>query len=566
MSKQSNKEWKYILNVDELGLDNLEASLLEERGINDISEFQNPSLKNVPNSDFLFDSKTAAKKIIKAIKAKKKIYIHGDFDCDGVCSTAILWEFLYKEVSKILDIKVDVVPYIPNRLDEGYGLSKKSLDTMKENGAQLIITVDCGIRDGKIIEENISKDLDFIVTDHHQPADDFIANGYTVVHPMLKGHEYPLVKICGSTVAFLLTQAIRKELKVEYEITEDTPGLDLVALATVTDLMPLVDINRALVVFGLKQMSQSPRLGIQSLLNLSNINPTDLDTYHFGFVIGPRINAAGRIGHAMDALKLVLAPNEKSAMEYSSILFNLNQKRQDGTDQLLQQAESLLPEFENENLIFISGQGWHEGIIGLVAGRIFEKTGKPTLIISNNGDEIRGSARSIPEFDITKALEIHSQYLEKYGGHTQAAGFSVKKGEIDNFKESILKYAKENLNFENIKTESIADILISPINISYELYNILEKFKPYGYGNQKPTVMIKGLKIVEKKTMSEGKHLKLKCIKDSSEISLLMFNCWDDIKILDVGMEVDIIGNLSKNEWNGNINIEILIKEYKLVE
>lgn len=567
MTLLSKKNWIY----DDIGIDITDSNalleyLLFQRGVKDKESFFTPELKNIPTFEKLYNSTKAAKEIVKAVKEKKKIFIHGDFDADGVSATAILWEFIYKELSQHLKIPVEVKPYIPSRVDEGYGLSESSIDAMRKEGARLIITVDCGIRDKDIIEKYAKEGLEIIVTDHHEPPHDFIDPTYTVVHPMYPGHEYPFQKICGSTVSFLLTQAIRCEIGHDYDINENTPGLDLVALATVTDMMPLIDVNRVFVKYGLGQMIKTPRLGIRALFNLAQVDISKLDSYHFGFVLGPRINAAGRIGHAMDALRLVLSPNEKSALEYSSQLHNLNLRRQDNTQEALKVAQTQLGEFENDKLIFLVGEGWHEGIIGLVASKIFEKTGKPTIVATILENEIKASARSIPDFNITHALDHHSKYLVKYGGHAQAAGLVIKKEMLSEFKTSIIQFANETIAEEALMLGTKVDLKLNAEQISYELYKTIDQLKPYGFGNMKPVVELDNVVVYEKKTLSGGKHLKLKVRQGNYEISLLMFGCDEDIELINEGDNLSVIGYLSLNEWNNKVDVEIQVKGYKFVE
>lgn len=563
MIYKSTKKWIYNNSIDISDTNEILKYLLLKRDVVEKDKFLNPELSDIPNFGKLYNSSKAAKQIVKAVKDGKKIFIHGDFDTDGVCATAILWEYLYKELSKTLNSDIDVKPYIPSRVDEGYGLSESSIEAMLSDGAQMIITVDCGIRDKDIIEKYIKQGLETIVTDHHEPPKEFKTPKYTIVHPMYPEHEYPYQKVCGSTVSYLLTNAIRNEVGENFEISEDSKGLDLVALATVTDLMPLIDVNRIFVKYGLEQMSKNPRLGIKHLLSLAQVKTETLESYHLGFVIGPRLNAAGRIGHAMDALRLVLAPNEKAALEYSSQLHNLNLKRQDNTQEILSYVYSKLPEFENDKLIFLIGDNWHEGIIGLVASKVFDRTGKPTIVATKTEKEIKASARSIPDFNITNALDIHSEYLMKYGGHSQAAGMTIKDDKVDEFNKKITEYANEKITNEQLTLGIEIDLKLGLKDLSYELYKTLDMLKPYGYGNSKPLVEIDDVVINKKYNMSNGKHTKLTISQGEFQTNILFFNSEDDINELNEGDSMSVIGYLSLNTWNDNINVEIQGKGFK---
>lgn len=560
MTLESRKKW----SIENSVTPNNYLELLNIRDVKDTEKFLNPSLKEIPSFKKLFNSQKAAKEIVKAIQEGKKLYIHGDFDSDGVCATAILWECIYYEISKELGVEPNVYPYIPSRVDEGYGLSEQSLDKMIADGAQLIITVDCGIRDRDRIEKYIKeKDISIIVTDHHEPPVEIESAKFTVVHPMFPNHEYPYAKISGSAVSFLLTLALRDEVGLDSNIEKNSVGLDLVGISTVTDLMPLIDINRIFVKYSLDQVKENPRPGLKALLELASVPLDTLDSYHYGFVVGPRLNAAGRVGHAMDALRLLVSRNSQQTREYSSKLHNLNLKRQESTYELLNQVEAILPDFENEKLIFIHGTNWHEGIIGLVAGKIFEKTGKPTIIATTTEKEIKASARSIKEFNITEVLEKHSEYLIKYGGHAQAAGFTVIPEQIDNLKMSLLSYAQEHITDDMLLNYVKVDIVSDLNTLDLDFHEKIETFKPFGFGNPKPLILIENLEIYEKKSISEGKHLKLVCGNNGLRINLVLFNCDADVEKLNEGDIIDVVGHTTVNSWNNKKNLEFQVKQWR---
>lgn len=534
--------------------------IAKARGIEDVEKFLNPSVKDIPPFTKLFNSKGAAKKIVRAVKEGKKIFVHGDYDADGVCATAILWEFLFFDLAKHLGIKVDATPYIPDRVDEGYGLSEQSIKAIKDLGAHLLISVDCGIRDRDRIEKNISKEFDVIVTDHHEVPKKIKSAKYTIVHQLFPEHEYPYPKVCAAYISFLLVCAIKKEIGMEYKITSDTKGLDLVAIATVTDMMPLFDANRVVVAFGLLQLRRNSRIGITAISRLAEIDINKLDSYHLGFVIGPRINAAGRIGKAMDALRLVLARNQKSALEYSSTLFNRNLQRQASTTEILLQVEALLPEFENEKIIFISGQGWHEGVIGIAAGKLYERFGKPIVITTFNGKEIKGSARSTPTFNITSAIEKYSEHLTKYGGHTQAAGFTTNPEHLDEFRKKLVAFANKNISIDVLEQHIDIDLKIEETEITKDTYNDIEKFQPFGYEHPRPIIQIEKVVVKNNYVLSNGKHLK---VLSDKNVTYLLFNADEDVKKIKNNDVIDVVGNISINSWNGKEDIQFQVKEWK---
>ena len=556
MSLVSKSNWLIPENKKE----DLVETILENRGIKNKEEHLEPLLENIPSYKKLFGVSKAAKKIIKYAKENKKIVIHGDFDCDGICASALLWEFLYRDVSKILEKKVDVVPYIPSRIDQGYGLTESSIKDAKDLNCDLLITVDCGVRDKELINKH-SKDLDFIITDHHQPPEDISENlGYTLVHQMYPGKEYPNKEICGTAVAYLLVQALRNELEME----EDKEyGLDLVALSTVTDMMPLLEVNRIFVKYGLEQISKGQRLGLNALILRSGILPKDINSYHLGYVIGPRINAAGRIGSPMEAVKLLVSSDEKKCTEIANELNSINFERQKLTTEILDIAKEDV-DLENK-LLFVQGENWHEGIIGLVAGKLQEQFYRPVIVTTKNDGVIKGSARSIKGFNITKTLEKLDKYLERYGGHELAAGFTAKEKSMDEFVKKITEYANKKITEKDLQRDIKIDLLVDTEDIDNELINNLKKLEPFGYGNPKPIICLKELVVVRKNIMGQEKnHMRLTVKGNGVDLlTLVLFNCNEDTQDINENDSIDVIGYPDINVWNGNENIQFMVKEWR---
>jgi len=565
MTLESSKKWKIQGKLGDN--DDVISLLLEKRGISrkEKKGYLDPSFDQIPSWKKLYGATEAAEKILEAIETGKKIFIHGDFDVDGVSATAILWEFLYYELSEKVGKKIDVMPYIPDRVDEGYGLSKSSLDSMIANGAALVVTVDCGVRDRLLIEEYIKKnDIDIIITDHHQPPDDISEVKYTVVHQMFPGKEFPETKICGTAVIFLVIQALKAKVGIDDNLTVNTKGLDLVGLATVGDMMSLIGINRVFVKYGIEQMKMGKRKGLKSLIELAGINLPDLDSYHLGFVIGPRINAAGRIGNVMDSLKLLVSSDSKLISELSAKLHNLNILRQENTSNIFEVASNQIEEGMDDMLLVAYGDDWHEGVIGLVASKLLVRYGKPVVVMTKTSSgEIKGSARSLPFLNITKALELNSKYLERYGGHSQAAGFTLKEGALEEFKKRLVKYASDNISPDLLEDILEVDLKLDIESIDAELVEKLGLLKPFGYGNPKPVFCVEQMKVTDKYKMSNGKHMKLKLQKNGINISAVMFNCDEDIEKIALGDELDLACYIEINEYNGYRDIQLQIKEWK---
>ena len=562
MSMKSKKNW--IWPKKKIEINHLVQYILELRGVDNEEEFLKPDLKSIADFHSLYDSKNGAKAIINAVKKKKKIVIHGDYDADGICATSILWEFLYKDLAKFLDIRIDVLPYIPSRVDQGYGLTESSVEDCINLGAEMIISVDCGVRDKELINKYIKKKLTFVITDHHQPPEDILEDlSYPLVHQRYPKHAYSDVEVCGAYVVFLLIQAIKSEVGMDMEITPETKGLDLVALATVTDIMELKLENRIVVKYGLEQIKKRKRKGLNALIEKAQVDITKLDTYHLGFVIGPRINAAGRIGTAIDSVKLLVSNNPETCNELSSKLNNLNFERQKMTGEALSEAKEIVD--DSQNVICILGSNWHEGIVGLIAGKLNVEFNKPVLVATDSNGEIKGSARSIKGFNVTDALEKCQKYLERFGGHEMAGGFTVKNGEWDKFKQCITKFANKEISKDMLIPILNIDLFLSSNDVSLELVNILKQLEPFGYGNRKPVIGLKDLVVIGKQVMGKMQnHMKLICKGDREEpITIVMFRCEEDIQEINVDDVIDIVGSIGVNSWNGNDSIQIIAKEWK---
>ena len=562
MSLKSRGEWNLPKKKK---INDILEYILKSREIKNSEHFLSPSLDDIPDSSSLFDSMSAAKLIIESVNKGKKIVIHGDFDSDGICATSLLWDFLYRELSEFLEKKVDVIPYIPNRIEQGYGLTEDSLKDVLELGGELLISVDCGVRDEKLIAKYQKKNLSVIITDHHQPPEDLSPElSYPLVHQMYPNHEYPFTQICGTAVVFLLIQEIRKQVGMNYSISPDSKGLDLVALATVTDLMPLTGVNRIFVSYGLKQIATGSREGLRQLCLRAGINFKDINSYHLGYLIGPRINAAGRIGSPMNAVKLLVSNNEKTCNEISSELDQLNFQRQKLTQDIKEQAEELITN-KNQKLLFLLGENWHEGVIGLVAGKLLEEFHVPIIVATHNGDLIKGSARSIKGFNITEALSKFDKYLDRFGGHELAAGFTAKVDTIDEFIAKFVNYAGEVITDEMLISKLKVDLLLESDQINKKLLDDLSLLEPFGYGNPRPTICLSNLVVYRKTVMGkEENHLKLVVKGNGIDmLTVVLFGAGEDKDEIEKDSIIDIVGYPDLNIWNGNENVQFNVKEWR---
>jgi len=551
-------------------LDQLKSTLLSSRTSNP-DRFLNPTLDHIHDAKLMHDSVRAAKYILSAINKKKKIYIHGDFDVDGMTATSIMWDFLYRKLN------ANALPYIPSRFDEGYGLSDESIQNIIDEGGDVIITVDCGIKDLKLVAKYKDK-IDFVLTDHHtllqfNDADSELkdagveVNGYLVskfskgnVHPKINA-DYPFGEICGTAVSWKLCSVINELGQVGFNMNE---YLDLVALATTCDIMPLIDENRAIVRLGLDRLKISSNQGLNALLEIAGVEKSKVSTYHFGYIIGPRLNAAGRIAHALDGVRLLTTESKSQAQKLALKLNNLNSERQDLTrkyvDLALEQVEA-----QSDSLIyFIYGDDWPEGILGLIAGRLSTKLNRPILVGSKVDNEtIKGSARSIENFNIAEALKNSSNHLSKHGGHAGAAGFTLPYSNIDDFKNLLMQHADEKIGGVDLTPTLNLDAHIDHSLLSFETFNLLSSLEPFGEANPEPILMIDDVKTINPRKIGRDKnHIVFDIDSSFVNVEAIAFNSPTLLDDVDE-KNLSIAGRLSINEWNGNKKLQVKVVDVK---
>ncbi len=537
------------------------------RGIRDrqeVEQFLNPKLEDLTDPYELFDSLSAVKRVEEAISKKELIFIHGDFDVDGVTSTAILWEYLYRVR------KARVLPYIPSRVDEGYGLSAKSLDAIIKKGGQLVITVDCGIRDAELVSmyrksTKNNSGVDIIVTDHHALGEK-LPKFIPVVHPLHPKGKYPFPYLSGAGVVWKFIAALEKN-RLGHEFTmEKVPGLDLVALSVVCDIVPLTGENRIILKYGLEQLRHSKRAGIQEIADESGITLNMIDPYHLGYIVGPRINAAGRIGDATDALRLLTTEKVASAKCLANKIGELNRERQNLTDMILTEVrEKIEQEGTGKHLYFQYGEDWPAGIIGIVAGKIQEQYHHPVVLVSKNGKDSRGSARSISKFNIIEAISKHGDMLERYGGHSQAAGFTIDESKIEEFKDALEKVAEQELAEEHFISEITADAVVSVGDMDWNACKQISQLEPYGYGNRTPIFWIKDAVVTSISQIGKTKdHLRL-MIKGQygTFLQCIFFRGGEWFNKLAVGDNIELVGSLEINNWNGKEYLQFNVKDLR---
>jgi len=538
--------------------------LLYNRGLDDqdqIDIFLGPDYHRDLHDPFLFNDMKKAVAIVKqAIKEKKKIIIYGDYDADGVTSTAVLYLTLQKLGAKNLSV------YIPNRLIEGYGMNKKAVDEIIQTGTDLIITCDCGISNVEEIAQAQAKGIQVIVTDHHLPSKK-LPTAEAIICATVAGEKYPFKKLAGVGVAFKLAQAI---LSVdEKNKAFEKWLLDLVAIGTVADMVPLFGENRILVKWGLLVLNKTQRLGLQELISSINAKG-DLGTYNIGFQIAPRLNAAGRMEHANTAYELLVTADEVEAMAITNELTEKNKQRQKITEKMIKiSLEQIGEPTAKDKILFSHYDKWSPGLVGLVAGRLNDKFHRPMIVFGKNGNKYVGSGRSIEEFDITRALGECQEYLEDFGGHTQACGLTIiGEDNFNKFKEKIIKIAATELKDVELMPSLDIEAEIKLSQANWELIDALDKFAPFGEGNSEPLFVTHNLEICDMITMgTNNQHLRLDLKDNSLEkckkfVGFGLVEKW--INEIKIGDKIDVVYRLSVNEWNGNREIEFMIEDIKI--
>lgn len=548
--KEINNEKVELLKA-KFNLSNLVAKILSNRNIlgremqeDDIKKFLNPTRDDFYDPFLLPNMKQAVERIEQAIKNNEKILIYGDYDADGITSTIILIKF-FKEIG------VEVDKYIPNRLEEGYGINNKALEEIKNRGIDLIITVDTGITANDQVKYANELGLDVIITDHHEPSDE-IPKAVAVIDAKRKNNQYPFNQLAGCGIAFKLTQAI--SIKRKLDPSKYLKNLDIVSIGTISDLVPLVDENRVIVKLGLMLVKQTKNIGLRKLLLKSQLKEVDSTSISFG--ITPRINAAGRLGNQYDALNLFITEDVKEAERLSEVLNSYNIERQKIGNKIYEEAISQLKD-EEKNCIILGKEDWHHGVIGIVSSKITEKFNKPSILLCFEDNIAKGSGRSVPGFDLYKAISSTKEYLLGFGGHTMACGLSLTVENFERFKKEITKYIDENLDISKLEKEIYIDEILTIDDLDIEEIKELKSLEPFGEENPEPIIMYENVEINGIRTLSENRHLKLSLKKNDKIIDAIGFNLGELAEKYKIGDTIDIVGNIEINSFNGKDLIQI---------
>jgi len=535
-----------------LGLSEITASVLVRRGYGDPDEARAFLAGEQPLHDpfLLGDMATAVERIHEAIAAGRRICVHGDYDVDGICATVLA-------VLVLRELGAEAEWHLPSRFDEGYGVSGDTLERLAGEGCGLVLTVDCGITAVEEVRRARELGLEIVVTDHHRPGDELPECPLVATRPS----DYPFPDLCGTGVVYKLGEAL---LGPGSEAL--TRHLDLVALATIADVVPLVGENRSLAIAGLRTLARTQRPGLRALMKVARVDPAAVDAGKVGFRLAPRINAAGRLGHPRAALELLLTDEPDDARRLADRLEELNRDRQAVEDKILRAAVAEVegwPEAKRRRGAYVvSGEDWHEGVIGIVASRLVERYHRPVVLIAGGGEFWKGSGRSIPTFDLHGALSACAQFLERFGGHRAAAGLSIAPESVESFADAFAAHAEGLLAPEDLTPTTPVDaILPRGANLTLDLCEELRRLAPFGLANPDVTLLAPGCELGELATVGDGKHLRFRVQRDGRDAGgAIAFGHGTRLDRYRRSGRYDVAFRLQENHWNGTVSPQLVVR------
>lgn len=527
------------------------AKLLKSREVEDIDMYLNGTLKDLRDPFLLKDMQKIVDRIKLAINKKEKICIYGDYDVDGITSITIMYKFLS-------DLGLDVIYYLPDRLQEGYGVNNEALDKIKKEGVSLVITVDCGITAIDEVEYAKSLGLDIAITDHHECTEN-LPIALAIINPKQKDDNYPFKMFAGVGVAFKVLSALAISLNMESE--SYLKYLDIVAIGTISDIVPLLDENRIISKEGLKQVANTKNEGIKAMLRV--INFKDIDSTMVSFGMAPRINACGRMGDASIAVKLLLEESEENAKELAEKLDSLNIKRQEVEKNIFEEAVNTIENegYKQKNSIVLYNENWHNGVIGIVASRLVNIYNKPVVLFTKENDVVRGSGRCPNGFSLYDALTESKEYLIQFGGHELAAGMSIEEENIPLFREEFEKIVTQNM--KDLVQVIDVDMEIKKSDLGVQILKDINRIKPYGQANNTPLFLYKGLKIHSIRTLKEEKHLKFTLQDERVLLEALAFSQGARRDEVRLGDKIDVLCNVEINSYNTPRTIQLILQDFK---
>jgi single-stranded-DNA-specific exonuclease len=535
----------------ELGVSEITASVLVRRGYGDPADAAAFLAGEDGEHDpyLLGDMAAAVEALRAAVAAGKRICVHGDYDADGISATALA-------LLTLRELGADVSWYLPSRFEDGYGVSSEAVERLAADGADLLLTVDCGITAVEEVAAAKALGLEVIVTDHHRPAEALPDCPIVATRPS----SYPFPELCGTGVVHKLAQAL---------LGADHPALarhlDLVALATIADVVPLLDENRALVTAGLRALACTQKPGLQALMRSAQVDPAALDSGNVGFRLAPRLNAAGRLGRPDLALDLILTEDRGEASRLAAELDALNRERQSIEDRILREAvaqvESWSATQRRRRGYVVAGEEWHEGVIGIVASRLVERFSRPVVMVAGTGEEWKGSGRSITAFDLYGALAACSSELIRFGGHRAAAGLTIHRDRVETFAEAFATHAETQLSDDDLTPLTVVDAVVPASALTLGLAQELDRLAPFGLGNPDVTLLAAGCEAVEPTTVGEGKHLRFRICQDGKDGgSAIAFGRGGQLDRLRRDARYDVAFRLKENHWNGTVAPQLVVR------
>lgn len=546
--------------VEELGLPKVLGKILTQRGITSLAQardFLYPKYSNLVDPLVFPEMEKAINRICQALENKERIMVFGDYDVDGISATSLLFLILSH-------LGAGVSYYLPQRLTEGYGLSKEGMEEAKRRGAGLIISTDCGMT--AVEEADYAKKLgiDLIISDHHLAGDD-IPEAYAIINPKYRMEEYPGGELAGVGVAFKIVQALYRKLGLDE--TELEEHLDLVALGTSADVVPLTGENRIFCKFGLVQIAKSYKPGLKALISLAGLQGKPIGTAQVVFMLAPRLNAVGRLGDAISSIKLLVTKNEEEAFQIAGFLEAENSRRRALDERTQREAEELLQksgDLGQHKAIVLSKPDWHPGVLGIVAARLAENHYRPTILVGFDQQDGKGSGRSIPGFDLFGALKECSHLLERFGGHRQAAGLSVSAAKFGDFKEAFLKVTEARLTEQELTPRQPIEAELELKDVNPDLLEALELLAPFGPGNMRPVFVSRKVNKADFPGIVGNNHLKLRVTQAAAEFDAIGFSLGNWAKPIATNPgAIDLAYVLETNTWNGQTNIQLRIKDLK---
>lgn len=548
----------------ELGVDPVLAELLVQRGVNTFAEaraFFRPDINNLYNPFLMKDMDRAVERVRQAVVSGEKILVYGDYDVDGATAVSLVYSFLHR-------LTENIGFYIPDRSDEGYGLSYKGIDFAHEHGYRLIITLDCGIKAVEKVAYASDRKIDVIICDHHLPEPDQLPDAVAVLDPKREDCTYPFDDLSGCGVGFKLVQAYSQKYDLPFEHL--LPLLDLLVVSIASDLVSIVDENRILAHYGLKILNENPRKGLLAMIRLSGLEPGHLTIDDIVFKIGPRLNAAGRMESGNMAVELLTASDDREAFRIGSEINEYNNERKNIDRKITQEALEMVRTgscLSGANATIVYNPDWHKGVVGIVASRLVEAFYKPTIVLTKSNGFVTGSARSIHGFDLYEAIESCADILENFGGHLYAAGLTLKEENLPEFCERMEVFIAERIKSAEVFTPVVnIDAKLAFAQITPKFFRILKQFQPFGPGNTTPVFMTENVydNGNGRRVGADGGHLKLELIQESQpyhHMSAIAFNMAEYFEHIKAGNPVDVCYSVVENFYRGSVNPQLRVKD-----